>query len=154
MSSAEVQQACETTQAPPPETEQIKANHSNLASKPTSKQPKGIMGMFANKNVSKSQDSSKEIKLEQKEDAPVVCVCVSLVSVYLCSKLQDVMLICNVTFVCCCRLRPPKLNLLRKQILWVTSLGNKQPVSISTTPYHIYGECLSIVSHVNTTIVL
>ncbi|XP_029557131.1 DNA polymerase delta subunit 3 isoform X3 [Salmo trutta] len=72
MSSAEVQQACETTQAPPPETEQIKANHSNLASKPTSKQPKGIMGMFANKNASKSQDSSKEIKLEQKEDAPVV----------------------------------------------------------------------------------
>uniref|UniRef100_A0A674BMX6 DNA polymerase delta subunit 3 n=1 Tax=Salmo trutta TaxID=8032 RepID=A0A674BMX6_SALTR len=68
MSSAEVQQACETTQAPPPETEQIKANHSNLASKPTSKQPKGIMGMFANKNASKSQDSSKEIKLEQKED--------------------------------------------------------------------------------------
>uniref|UniRef100_A0A8C7L9N1 DNA polymerase delta subunit 3 n=1 Tax=Oncorhynchus kisutch TaxID=8019 RepID=A0A8C7L9N1_ONCKI len=71
-SSAEVQQACETTQAPPPETEQIKANHSNLASKPTSKQPKGIMGMFANKNVSKNQDSSKEIKLEQKEVTPVV----------------------------------------------------------------------------------
>uniref|UniRef100_A0A4W5R822 DNA polymerase delta subunit 3 n=1 Tax=Hucho hucho TaxID=62062 RepID=A0A4W5R822_9TELE len=71
-SSAEVLQACETTQAPPPETEQIKANHSNLASKPTSKQPKGIMGMFANKNVSKNQDSSKEIKLEQKDDAPVV----------------------------------------------------------------------------------
>ncbi|KAM9499471.1 DNA polymerase delta subunit 3 isoform 1-T1 [Salvelinus alpinus] len=71
-SSAEVQQACETTQAPPPETEQIKANHSNLASKPTPKQPKGIMGMFATKNVSQNQDSSKEIKLEQKEDAPVV----------------------------------------------------------------------------------
>ncbi|XP_035636847.1 DNA polymerase delta subunit 3 [Oncorhynchus keta] len=71
-SSAEVQQACETTQAPPPETEQIKANHSNLASKPTSKQPKGIMGMFANKNVSKNPDSSKEIKLEQKEVTPVV----------------------------------------------------------------------------------
>ncbi|KAK6316815.1 hypothetical protein J4Q44_G00122150 [Coregonus suidteri] len=72
ISLAEVQQACETTQAPPPEREQSKANLSNLASKPTSKQPKGIMGMFANKNVSKNQDSSKEIKLEQKEVAPVV----------------------------------------------------------------------------------
>ncbi|XP_041750129.1 DNA polymerase delta subunit 3-like isoform X2 [Coregonus clupeaformis] len=72
ISLAEVQQACETTPAPPPEREQSKANLSNLASKPTSKQPKGIMGMFANKNVSKNQDSSKEIKLEQKEVAPVV----------------------------------------------------------------------------------
>ncbi|XP_041707201.2 DNA polymerase delta subunit 3 isoform X1 [Coregonus clupeaformis] len=75
MSSAEVQQAHEIAQAPPPETEHTKSGingHSSMSSKPSSKQPKGIMGMFANKNVSKNQESSKEKTLAQKEDAPVV----------------------------------------------------------------------------------
>ncbi|KAL0994045.1 hypothetical protein UPYG_G00117100 [Umbra pygmaea] len=75
MTSAEVQQDRFTSQAPPPETENIKSGingHSGPVSKLASKQPKGIMGMFANKNVSKNQESDKEIKLEQKEDAPVV----------------------------------------------------------------------------------
>ncbi|XP_010868779.1 DNA polymerase delta subunit 3 [Esox lucius] len=75
MSSSEVQLARETKQAPAPDTEHIKSGinaHSALASKPASKQPKGIMGMFVSKNVSKNQESDKEIKLEQKEDAPVV----------------------------------------------------------------------------------
>lgn len=59
----QVQQAHEMTQAPPLETLHTKSGingHSSLASKPTSKQSKGIMGMFANKNVSKNQESSKE----------------------------------------------------------------------------------------------
>uniref|UniRef100_A0A8K9X4U0 DNA polymerase delta subunit 3 n=1 Tax=Oncorhynchus mykiss TaxID=8022 RepID=A0A8K9X4U0_ONCMY len=56
----QVQQAHEMTQAPPLETLHTKSGingHSSLASKPTSKQSKGIMGMFANKNVSKNQES-------------------------------------------------------------------------------------------------
>uniref|UniRef100_A0A4W5JMM7 DNA polymerase delta subunit 3 n=1 Tax=Hucho hucho TaxID=62062 RepID=A0A4W5JMM7_9TELE len=75
MSSTAVQQAHETAQAPPPETAHTKSGingHSSLASKPTSKQSKGVMGMFANKNVSKNQESSQERTLEQREDAPVV----------------------------------------------------------------------------------
>uniref|UniRef100_A0A8K9UC96 DNA polymerase delta subunit 3 n=1 Tax=Oncorhynchus mykiss TaxID=8022 RepID=A0A8K9UC96_ONCMY len=65
----QVQQAHEMTQAPPLETLHTKSGingHSSLASKPTSKQSKGIMGMFANKNVSKNQE----------ENAPVVRVSV------------------------------------------------------------------------------
>ncbi|XP_064861113.1 DNA polymerase delta subunit 3-like [Oncorhynchus nerka] len=72
MSSTEVQQAHEMTQAPPPETLHTKSGingHSSLASKPTSKQSKGVMGMFANKNVSKNQESSKEV--DEKPSSPV-----------------------------------------------------------------------------------
>lgn len=45
---------------------------SSLPSKPAAKPPKGIMGMFGNKPASKNQESSKEVKSEQKEDAPAV----------------------------------------------------------------------------------
>uniref|UniRef100_A0A8C8C1Q2 DNA polymerase delta subunit 3 n=1 Tax=Oncorhynchus tshawytscha TaxID=74940 RepID=A0A8C8C1Q2_ONCTS len=72
MSSTEVQQAHEMTQAPPLETSHTKSGingHSSLASKPTSKQSKGVMGMFANKNVSKSQAKSEHWS---REDAPAV----------------------------------------------------------------------------------
>ncbi|CAB1421307.1 unnamed protein product [Pleuronectes platessa] len=40
------------------------------ASKASTKPPKGIMGMFANKTTSKNQD--KEVKSEEKEEAPAV----------------------------------------------------------------------------------
>ncbi|XP_030333026.1 DNA polymerase delta subunit 3 isoform X2 [Strigops habroptila] len=45
--------------------------HGPSSSKPTPQQPKGIMGMFAAKAASKSQDTSKEAKVESKE-APSV----------------------------------------------------------------------------------
>lgn len=44
----------------------------SLTSKPSAKPQKGIMGMFANKATSKSQESSKEIKSEQKEERALV----------------------------------------------------------------------------------
>ncbi|KAM7379745.1 hypothetical protein PAMP_005275 [Pampus punctatissimus] len=74
MSSLELQQAREVQRAPAPEPEKRKAGmngDANLASKPSTKPQKGLMGMFANKTTPKNQDSSKEIKSEAKEDAPV-----------------------------------------------------------------------------------
>ncbi|XP_056149407.1 DNA polymerase delta subunit 3 isoform X2 [Lampris incognitus] len=75
MSSAEVEQAREKMQTPVPEPQIVKSGtngHASLASKPSTKQPKGIMGMFANKTTTKNQDGGKEIKLESKKDVPVV----------------------------------------------------------------------------------
>ncbi|XP_044075315.1 DNA polymerase delta subunit 3 [Siniperca chuatsi] len=75
MSSLELQQAREIHRAPTPEPENKKPGmngEANLASKPSTKPQKGIMGMFANKTAPKNQDSGKDIKSEQKEDAPVV----------------------------------------------------------------------------------
>ncbi|XP_070775391.1 DNA polymerase delta subunit 3 [Enoplosus armatus] len=76
MSSLELQQAREIHRAPTPEPENNKKpgmnGEANLASKPSTKPQKGIMGMFANKTTPKNQDSGKDIKSEQKEDAPVV----------------------------------------------------------------------------------
>lgn len=43
-------------------------NYTAPASKPTSKQPKGIMGMFANKATPKSEEQSREVKMEQADD--------------------------------------------------------------------------------------
>ncbi|XP_038598066.1 DNA polymerase delta subunit 3 [Tachyglossus aculeatus] len=43
--------------------------HGPAVAKPTSHPPRGIMGMFANKPVSKPQDSHKETKTEAKEAA-------------------------------------------------------------------------------------
>lgn len=37
-------------------------------SKPTSKQHKGIMGMFSSKVATKSAEQSKEVKMEQTDD--------------------------------------------------------------------------------------
>ncbi|XP_028283492.1 DNA polymerase delta subunit 3 [Parambassis ranga] len=75
MSSLELQQVREKQQASTPEPENKKSGmngEAGLASKPSAKPQKGIMGMFANKSAPKNQDSSKDIKSEQKEDAPVV----------------------------------------------------------------------------------
>ncbi|XP_018533733.1 DNA polymerase delta subunit 3 isoform X2 [Lates calcarifer] len=74
MSSLELQQRREMQRAPTPEPAVKKTGmngEANLASKPSTKPPKGIMGMFGNKAAPKNQDSGKEVKLEQKEDAPV-----------------------------------------------------------------------------------
>ncbi|XP_032386854.1 DNA polymerase delta subunit 3 isoform X2 [Etheostoma spectabile] len=74
-SSVELQQARQTqpTPAPEPEHKQSPPNgNAAPASKPSTKPQKGIMGMFANKSALKNQDSGKEVKSEQKEDAPAV----------------------------------------------------------------------------------
>ncbi|XP_070701317.1 DNA polymerase delta subunit 3 isoform X2 [Pempheris klunzingeri] len=75
MSSLELQQAREKHQAPTPEPEHKKPvmnGEAGVASKPSAKPQKGIMGMFANKTAPKNQEGGKDIKSEQKEDAPVV----------------------------------------------------------------------------------
>uniref|UniRef100_A0A3B4U463 DNA polymerase delta subunit 3 n=1 Tax=Seriola dumerili TaxID=41447 RepID=A0A3B4U463_SERDU len=70
MSSLELQQSREI---PEPVVKKPAMNgEANAASKPSTKPQKGIMGMFANKATPKNQDSGKEVKSEQKEDAPVV----------------------------------------------------------------------------------
>ncbi|XP_030257567.1 DNA polymerase delta subunit 3 [Sparus aurata] len=75
MSSAELQQGREINHTPPPEPEHKKSGmngETNGTSKSSSKPQKGIMGMFANKTAPKSTNSDKDIKPEQKEEAPVV----------------------------------------------------------------------------------
>ncbi|XP_056247716.1 DNA polymerase delta subunit 3 [Seriola aureovittata] len=75
MSSLELLQSREMQQAPAPEPVVKKTamnGEANAASKPSTKPQKGIMGMFANKAAPKNQDGGKEVKSEQKEDAPVV----------------------------------------------------------------------------------
>uniref|UniRef100_A0A671VZW2 DNA polymerase delta subunit 3 n=1 Tax=Sparus aurata TaxID=8175 RepID=A0A671VZW2_SPAAU len=74
MSSAELQQGREINHTPPPEPEHKKSGmngETNGTSKSSSKPQKGIMGMFANKTAPKSTNSDKDIKPEQKEEAPV-----------------------------------------------------------------------------------
>uniref|UniRef100_A0A672RKW9 DNA polymerase delta subunit 3 n=1 Tax=Sinocyclocheilus grahami TaxID=75366 RepID=A0A672RKW9_SINGR len=75
LSSAELQRAQEMALVPPVEKEISKPGlneNTSATSKPSAKQPAGIMGMFASKNASKSQESSKEVKTEQKEDSSLV----------------------------------------------------------------------------------
>ncbi|XP_045909008.1 DNA polymerase delta subunit 3 [Micropterus dolomieu] len=75
MSSLELQKISEVHCAPTLEPEHKKSGmngEANLASKPSTKPQKGIMGMLANKTAPKNQDSGKDIKSEQKEDVPVV----------------------------------------------------------------------------------
>ncbi|XP_067231847.1 DNA polymerase delta subunit 3 [Chanodichthys erythropterus] len=75
MSSVELQRAQEVALVTPLEKEISKPrlNESTSAtSKPSAKQPSGIMGMFASKNASKSQESNKEVKTEQKDDSAMV----------------------------------------------------------------------------------
>uniref|UniRef100_UPI0037E9C870 DNA polymerase delta subunit 3 isoform X2 n=1 Tax=Semicossyphus pulcher TaxID=241346 RepID=UPI0037E9C870 len=78
MSSLELQQATEIQRAPTPEPEHKKTGMNgdvaNGTSKPAAKPQKGIMGMFANKPAPKNHNVGKDIKTEQKEDAPVVDV--------------------------------------------------------------------------------
>uniref|UniRef100_A0A8C1VUC8 DNA polymerase delta subunit 3 n=1 Tax=Cyprinus carpio TaxID=7962 RepID=A0A8C1VUC8_CYPCA len=75
MSSAELQRAQEMALVPPAGKEISKTGlneNTSATPKPSAKQPAGIMGMFASKNASKSQESSKEVKTEQKDDSSLV----------------------------------------------------------------------------------
>ncbi|XP_059398391.1 DNA polymerase delta subunit 3 isoform X1 [Carassius carassius] len=75
MSSTELQGAQEMALVPPVEKEISKTGlneNTSATSKPSAKQPVGIMGMFASKNASKSQESSMEVKTEQKDDSSLV----------------------------------------------------------------------------------
>lgn len=79
MSSSELQEAREIHRAATQEPEHKKSSingEANMASKPSAKPQKGIMGMFANKTVPKTQDNGKEVKTEQREDAAVVRFCI------------------------------------------------------------------------------
>lgn len=75
MSSAELQRVQELASVPPAQKEVSKPDlneNTSATSKPSAKQPVGIMGMFASKSAAKSQESSKEVKTEQKDDSSVV----------------------------------------------------------------------------------
>lgn len=77
MASVELQRAQGVALVPPVEKEINKPRlneNTSATSKPSAKQPAGIMGMFASKNASKSQESSKEVKTEQKDDSSLVSV--------------------------------------------------------------------------------
>lgn len=78
MSSTELEQrAQESASVPPAQKEVSKPDlkeNTSATSKPSAKQPAGIMGMFASKSAPKSQESSKDVKTEQKDDSSVVSV--------------------------------------------------------------------------------
>lgn len=69
-STSELQRAQEKVVSAPTEASKPVVNNTAPASKPTSKQAKGIMGMFASKPAPKSEEQSKEVKMEQ-VDVPV-----------------------------------------------------------------------------------
>ncbi|XP_026860317.2 DNA polymerase delta subunit 3 [Electrophorus electricus] len=72
VSSGQLQRAQEKVLAAAPDTEGSKPglnDHMAAASKISVKQPKGIMGMFSSKATPKSEEYSKEVKTEQKDDA-------------------------------------------------------------------------------------
>ncbi|KAG7321129.1 hypothetical protein KOW79_015544 [Hemibagrus wyckioides] len=71
MSTAELQRAQEKAMSTASDKEANKPvvnNYTAPASKSTSKQPKGIMGMFSSKTAPKSEAQSKEVKVEQIDD--------------------------------------------------------------------------------------
>ncbi|XP_026794249.3 DNA polymerase delta subunit 3 isoform X1 [Pangasianodon hypophthalmus] len=71
MSTAETERAQEkvmSTAADKEATKPVINNYTAPASKPTSKQPKGIMGMFSSKVAPKGEEQSKEVKMEQTDD--------------------------------------------------------------------------------------
>ncbi|KAK2827319.1 hypothetical protein Q7C36_018245 [Tachysurus vachellii] len=71
MSTAELQRAQEKPLSNATDKEANKPVVNNCTapvSKPTSKQPKGIMGMFSSKNSPKSEEQSSEVKVEQTDD--------------------------------------------------------------------------------------
>lgn len=79
MSSPELQRAREIHRAATVEPEHKKSTingEAHVASKPSAKPQKGIMGMFANKTAPKTQDNGKDMKSEQREDAAVVRFCI------------------------------------------------------------------------------
>ncbi|KPP73827.1 DNA polymerase delta subunit 3-like [Scleropages formosus] len=71
VSSADEQWGQETTADPLPEPETrnpiLNGSSPPAPSKATAKQPKGIMGMFNSKSATRTQDSGREVKTEQKE---------------------------------------------------------------------------------------
>ncbi|XP_076835621.1 DNA polymerase delta subunit 3 [Brachyhypopomus gauderio] len=72
VSSEQLQRAQEKPLAPAPDKEASKPglnDHITAAAKTSIKQPKGIMGMFPIKAATKSEECSREVKTEQKEDA-------------------------------------------------------------------------------------
>lgn len=71
MSTAELQRAQEKVTSTATDKEVNKpvvTNYTVPASKPTSKRPKGIMGMFSSKAAPKSDEQSREVKMEQTDD--------------------------------------------------------------------------------------
>lgn len=75
MSTAELQRAQEKAVSTATDKEANKPvvnNYTAPAPKPTSKQPKGIMGMFSSKAAPKSEEQSKEVKKEQIDNPPSV----------------------------------------------------------------------------------
>lgn len=77
MPSVELHRAQEVASVPTVEKEINKPRlneNTSATSKLSAKQPVGIMGMFASKTASKSQESSKEVKTEQKDDSSLVSV--------------------------------------------------------------------------------
>ncbi|KAK5919985.1 hypothetical protein CgunFtcFv8_023830 [Champsocephalus gunnari] len=72
VSSVEQTRAIQRAPSPEPESKRSAVNGSaHPAPKPSTKPQKGIMGMFASKTSSKNQDDGKDVKSEQKEEAPV-----------------------------------------------------------------------------------
>lgn len=72
VSSVEHTRAIQRAPSPEPESRKSAVNGSaHPAPKPSTKPQKGIMGMFASKTSSKNQDDGKDVKSEQKEEAPV-----------------------------------------------------------------------------------
>ncbi|KAF5889845.1 DNA polymerase delta subunit 3 isoform X2, partial [Clarias magur] len=64
-STSELQRAQEKVVSVATEASKPVVNNIAPASKPTSKQPKGIMGMFSSKAAPKSEEQNKEVKMEQ-----------------------------------------------------------------------------------------
>ncbi|KAI4886830.1 hypothetical protein NFI96_018394 [Prochilodus magdalenae] len=72
LSTADLQKAQEKALATTLDKESSKPglnDHTTAATKPSAKQPKGIMGMFSNKAAPKSVECSKEVKTEQKDES-------------------------------------------------------------------------------------
>ncbi|TSL04230.1 DNA polymerase delta subunit 3 [Bagarius yarrelli] len=73
MSTAELQKAQEKVMTTATDKEANKPVINNYtASKPTSKQPKGIMGMFSSKAAPKIEEQNTEVKMERMEDSSAV----------------------------------------------------------------------------------
>lgn len=72
MSTAELQKAHEKVKSTSTDKEANKPatnNYTAPTSKAATKQPKGIMGMFSSKAAPKSEEQSKEVKMEHTDEA-------------------------------------------------------------------------------------
>lgn len=70
MSTAELQKAQEKVKSTSDKEANKPAanNYTAPTPKPTTKQPKGIMGMFSSKSAPKSEEQSKEVKMEHTDE--------------------------------------------------------------------------------------